>query len=49
MGENGNGQAKDFWSFHNQVLADQRMAVALKGKTEHNRDRFAAGTEVCGP
>jgi enterochelin esterase-like enzyme len=43
VGENDNGSHKDEASLHNWVLANQRMAAALKAKAYHYRYVFAKG------
>ena len=43
VGEKDNGYNKDEQSLHNWVLANQRMAAALKDKEYHYRYVFAAG------
>jgi enterochelin esterase-like enzyme len=43
VSENDNGAKRDEASLHNWVLANQRMAAALKGKGYHYRDVFARG------
>jgi iron(III)-enterobactin esterase len=43
VGEKDNGYDKDEKSLHNWVLANQRMAAALKDKKYHYRYVFAAG------
>jgi len=44
VGENDNGSTRDEASLHNWVLANQRMAAALKAKGYHYRYVFAAGS-----
>jgi len=43
VGEKDNGWDKDEKSYHNWVMANDRMAAALKGKGYHYRYVFAAG------
>ena len=43
VGENDNGSKRDEASLHNWVLANQRMAAALKAKGYHYRFVFAKG------
>ena len=43
VGENDNGSKKDEASLHNWVMANERMAAALKAKGYHYRYEFAAG------
>ena len=43
VGEKDNGWNKDEKSYHNWVLANERMAAALKEKGYHYRYVFAAG------
>lgn len=43
VGENDNGSRKSEESFHNWVLANQRMAAALKAKGYHYQYVFAEG------
>ncbi|MDB5354040.1 MAG: putative esterase [Phycisphaerales bacterium] len=43
VGENDNGSKKDEQSLHNWVMANNRMAVALKAKGYHYRYEFAKG------
>ncbi|HEV3415614.1 MAG TPA: enterobactin esterase, partial [Pirellulales bacterium] len=41
VGENDNGSKRNEESFHNWVMANQRMAAALKAKGYHYRYVFA--------
>ena len=43
VGENDNGSKRDEASLHNWVMANQRMAAALKAKGYHYRYVFAKG------
>ena len=43
VGEKDNGYQRDEASLHNWVLANQRMAAALKAKGYHYRYVFSAG------
>lgn len=43
VGENDNGSKKNEASLHNWVMANERMAAALKAKGYHYRYEFAAG------
>jgi enterochelin esterase family protein len=44
VGEHDNGSTRDEASLHNWVLANQRMAAALKARGYHYRFLFAAGS-----
>jgi predicted alpha/beta superfamily hydrolase len=43
VGENDNGSKRDEASLHNWVMANQRMAAALKAKGYHYQYVFCAG------
>jgi len=43
VGENDNGSKRDEASLHNWVMANERMAAALKAKGYHYRYEFAPG------
>lgn len=45
VGENDNGSKKDEASLHNWVMANDRMATALKAKGYHYRYEFAEGAK----
>ncbi len=47
VGENDNGAKADEASYHNWVLANERMAAALKTKGYHYRFEFAKGASHC--